>query len=481
MSEYELLLNKITKCGRWIPEVLCRKYLGKFPNDLRVWNILFGILLNSKNNNELISLVKKLLTERPFDNSVLAMSIKYLLLAGDFSTALDLYLKLDYKKLEAKSNIHNDLYYLELLDALSGNLKTFNFNFELRNSAVNDFNRKSLKSNIKNRVDVVCYLKHDFHFVIQEKIATLLLEKGISVFFSNCLWFAAAVNPKVLILSEALYEKLSDVRSSLPTTLIVNTRHGLGDKNHAALGASQSDKICLSSDNIARLLIDEMMIPAEKVWVTGYPQMDVIFKNRCDEGDIIENRMLKTVLFAPTFNPDLSAAYMLKTNLVKSIRGNNENIKIIIKPHPHLLRESPEIINHWLLESNNYKNVCLDLDPNSNVFDIFDQCDLMISDISSVALAWLAVDKPIISLIDREKAKRSHHFSPDGIEWQMHDASTVISDPLKLSEAVNNLLINPQIKTEERQMLRNYLFGDFLDGNSAYRVALNVENYLLGV
>ena len=76
---------------------------------------------------------------------------------------------------------------------------------------------------------------------------------------NNCsgTWVALAAKPKVLVVSEALYTELEPVRRHLPECLIVNTRHGLGDKNHAALGASQCDRICVSSPSIADLLAEQ--------------------------------------------------------------------------------------------------------------------------------------------------------------------------------------------------------------------------------
>ncbi|MEJ1938371.1 hypothetical protein WDZ92_49885, partial [Nostoc sp. NIES-2111] len=63
------------------------------------------------------------------------------------------------------------------------------------------------------------------------------------------------------------------LRSALPDCRLINTRHGLGDKNHAALGASQSDYICVSSPFVSTLFSRDYVVPEEKILVTGFPLM----------------------------------------------------------------------------------------------------------------------------------------------------------------------------------------------------------------
>jgi hypothetical protein len=478
MTKFQLLLERIKSSSISANEVLCRKYLAEIPNDLRVWNLLFDILIYTKNNNEVLLLVASLLKRSFFNHSCLLMCIKYLLLAGDYDFARKLFSRIDFENAEKNISFKNDLYHLALLEKLQSGEDTLALKLDVMNPVAAKFNKKTLEQNKSNSVQVVCYLIRDFHYVIQAQIASELLKNGINVFFSNSLWFIKAVKPKVLLLSEALYGNLIEIRNSNPNTLIVNTRHGLGDKNHAALGASQSDRICVSSKSIAELMINEVLTPQHKIWVTGYPQMDSLFDNLKKNPHKISKTLSKTVIFAPTFTPSLSAAYLLKTDLVKSIRGDDENIRIIVKPHPHLFRDDPEIISNWLKESETHHNVYVDIDSNSNIVDYFHQCDLMISDVSSAALAWFSVNKPLICLIDRNVAETSENFSADGIEWKMHEAATVVSKSCDLSEMVNNALSNPQIKLEERRKFSNYLFGDLKDGKSSYRIAMKIMEYL---
>lgn len=479
MNEFQTLHERVSKSGPSVAEVLCRKYLAKTPNDLRAWKLLLDILIHTKNYKEVLLLVAALVNSNFCNQSCLILCVRYLLLSNNYSAARQLFSKIDFEKADQSLRFKDDLYHLAILKKLESNESTPALEFEIINSAANEFNKKILELNKTKSIQVICYLQNDFHYVIQAQIASELFKNGINVLFSNSLWFVRAIKPKVLLVSEALYQNFSEIRNSSPETLIVNTRHGLGDKNHAAIGASQADRICVSSENIAKLMINEMLTPKHKIWVTGYPQMDELFENIKTDPKKGNDTFSKTVIFAPTFSRDLSSAYLLKDDLVKSIRGDNKNIKIIVKPHPHLLRDAPEIINNWVQESKKHSNVFIDTDPVSNIMDYFHQCDLMISDVSSAALAWFSVNKPLICLIDRIIAQTSENFSDDGLEWKMHEAATVVSSASELTRAVNNLLINPDDRVKNRMKFSDFLFGNLTDGRGSYRVAVNIIEYLM--
>lgn len=478
MKKFQILHDRVKKSGSGVAEALCRKYLAETPNDLLAWNLLFEILTYTKNYKELVLLVGQLISAHSSNQLCLILCIRYLLYAGDYAYAKKILAKVNFEDSSQYTNFLDDLYHLAVLAKIESNKITPALDFQTMNQAAHEFNKKSLKLNNDSSVQVVCYLQKSFHYVIQSQIASELLKKGIKVLFSNSLWFVKAAKPRVLLVSEALYENILEIRNSNPNILIVNTRHGLGDKNHAAIGASQSDRICVSSESVAEIMINETITPKHKIWVTGYPQMDELFNNLKSDREKSSASTLKTVIFAPTFNRYLSSAYLLKEDLVKSIRGNNKNIRVIVKPHPHLLRDESEMIKNWLNESKVEVNVFIDTNPSSNIMDYFHKCDLMVSDVSSAALAWFAVNKPLICLINHEIAETSENYSDHGLEWRMHEASTVVTNVCELSSAVNQLLINPGSGEEKRKNFSGILFGNLTDGKASERVAMNIIEFL---
>jgi hypothetical protein len=471
------LLEKIKKENPYISEVLCRKYLSEVGDDIVIWRMLFDMLIASKNNSELKLLVKDLLKKDFFNGSYLLLCIRYLLLSNNYELAKNLFMKINFSTPPKINQVKNDFHHLALIEKIKSNKNLLPLSYEVMPIEAHQFNLKVVNLFNNLPVEVVCYIGKDFHYSIQHRIAEELLSQNVKVIFSNCIWFINTIKPRVILISEALCQNLPIIRSINPNVLIVNTRHGLGDKNHAGIGASYCDKICVSSEGIKKLMIDEMLIPNSKIWVTGYPQLDDYFESSSTDHGSCVKAHIKTILFAPTFNPGLSSASFLKTDLVKKLRETERDVKIIVKPHPHLLKNS-NLVESWIDESRRHSNVVIDTDPTSNITKYFHESDLMVSDVSSVALAWLLEDKPLVCLIDRKVAEASGHYSPDGIEWKIHDAATVIDNSLDLYATIKKQLSNPRANFKQREIFSSFLFGNLKDGKSSLRVAENIVRYL---
>lgn len=476
MRHDERIARILAKPTYGIREVLCRKYLSEEITNLDIWSLLFDCLLKQNNHREIAIQSKKLLAAIPGSTDAMKLCMGALIRSMNITEASEIALTLPDSCVTGNPKLAKSVYYLRLLAALDGRAPEQPAALMDLGGQIETFNRGRLSG----RVDVVCYLRCPFHYAIQKEIAGNLRDNRVNTLFSDNIWFALAAKPKVLVVSEALYTELEPVRRHLPECLIVNTRHGLGDKNHAALGASQCDRICVSSPSIADLLAEQMLVPREKIWVTGYPQMDGLFRT-CAAGPgktDSQGGRNKTVLFAPTFNPGLSAATLLTENLVQSIRGDNTDIHILIRPHPHLPTKAPELIARWSDEAAINPNVVLETDSALNLMDLFVDVDLMISDVSSAALAWLALGRPLICLVNRNAAAESPHYAPDGLEWRMLECAHAVDDPHDLSSAVQAALQGPDGMAEDRNRFAEYLFGDLKDGMASQRTAGLIINHL---
>ncbi len=462
-----------------IREVQLRKTVAKHPGDLKAWAQLFNVVYEQRNLKELSLLMRRLNEIFPKNIQVLEFCLSIQLLAHMMPEAFSTARELD--KLGALDRIksENDVYYLRSITGWAAGTERSN-QLDETECFIRKFNAPIFDEFAGSSVDVVCYLQHKFHLSIQKNIALHLREMGFAVVFSESEWVISALRPRILITSEALYGRLQPIRQLVPDCLIVNTRHGLGDKNHAAIGASHADRICVSSESIADLFADGYMIAREKIWVTGFSQMDDVFadSNSASAREINKGKTGKTVLFAPTYNLTLSAAFLLKDEVVKNIRGDDSKINIIIKPHPHLITKSPEIIEAWAREASAHEHVHLELDPTVNVMGLFSQADLMISDVSSVALAWFAVDKPLICIVDENVASESLHYASEGIEWQMLRYARTINDPAALSTAVVAMLNEEFASQNKRREFSDFLFGNLRDGRSSVRIAEKVRDVL---
>lgn len=457
-------------------EVYSRKYVAKHAADLRGWAHLLQVLLSAGNGKELRLLVGRMLAIHENNTHATILGVKCLAYAGFVEEAYGLSMGLSEGAIQADRSLAKAVNCLGLLLEPDTREVGGAESFDEIEKRMLKFNLEARKMKRDEPVRVVCYLRHKWHYHIQCSIADALTRMNIPVYYSDSIWFAVASRPDVLVISEALCDDLAKIRYMLPNCVIVNTRHGLGDKNHAALGGSHSDYVCVSSESVARLLERDDMILREKIWVTGFPQMDSLFRGLCEGAN--SQRTGKTVLFAPTCTPELSAAFLLEDDLVQKIRGNDTDVRIIIRPHPHLARTLPSIVKKWLFESHQNVNVEIRAEENINIVDLYLESDLMISDVSSAALSWLATDKPLICVVDREKAEKSWHYAPDGLEWKMHDASILVENIDELPPSVCKALRNPSLLAEKRRPYRDYLFGNLQDGVAGQRIADRIHQLL---
>lgn len=459
-----------------ISESLCRKYVARHRRDIRGWLLLLELLLGQNNRRE-VQLMAQMMVSAIGETGAAGACMPLLFRAGAFREALDIGRRL------SRDEVGNDPKYFQMMDELQllfGDIQDLPVGNDAdRSSAIlaREFNRNTKRSP-GTSAEVVFYLQRGWHYSIQHDIAKALQARGVKCVLAQSLEIAVALRPCVLVISEALYGRLQFVRDSLPDCTIVNTRHGLGDKNHAAIGASQADFICVSSDHVGHILEEELLVPRNKIWVTGYPEMDHVFRNASARKEEFKGAC-PSVLFAPTFTPGLSAGPLLAERLVEYIRGKDDHIEVHIRPHPHLTREKPSLVGEWRSVAEKAGNVFLHTDETTSVMSLFPLCDIMISDVSSAGLAWLAVDRPLICIVDPQAAEKSARSARDGLEWKMHEAAIVVENVADINRAVVKSLADPNYLRGKRREMRDLLFGGMTDGAASLRIASRIETLLV--
>ena len=471
-----MAMNSEFKITKSTHENLLRKAIAKDPNNCEAWKLLFLLLIKDFNFQEIIFLTKKAFTLCPAHTDLQKICFHASLHALNIDWANYLIGSKELKdSINSDEILSHQLYYLSLVNSLKNKHSIFqpsdlHEDFEKFNSWV--FNSAAPLA-----IDVIFLLSQPFHFSIQSGIANCLKDLGLNCIFTNQLWVALYLSPHSLITSESLYSNYGFAKAFIPNCLFVNTRHGIADKNYAAVGASASDRVCVSSDSISKLFINNLHIDESKIWVTGFPQMDTFFQSLDKASARVSKN--KTVLFAPTYNQDLSCLHLIKDkSLTKLIRGENQEIEIIIKPHPLIGRDDPSLLRQWELESKTHPNVKLINEPSSNLYNIFSDSDLMVTDMSSAGLAWMATGKPIINLIDPDSLPKSERFAKDGLEWQYLSSSVVINKATDLNGAVLKSLERPFENAENRKKYSDFLFGNLRDGKASERIARLVLNYI---
>lgn len=313
-------------------------------------------------------------------------------------------------------------------------------------------------------------LVEDWHRPIQYPVFEACVGRRMPCFMTTSSWLVDAFSPAVIVISDLPKGKAPRMWRRLPATRIVHTRHGFGDKNYAFYAAGAADFVCVSSQAVADEYVANGVFPPERFWVTGYPALDPLFTRLKAEPRRAPGRV---VLFAPTFTKDLSAGIDMGAAAVRAIRGVDTSISVIVRPHPHMREWNPEILQQWQLQTIHMPNVTYDED--TDLSELFVRADVLVSDVSSMALSYLALDRPIVCVDLGAEQRGSPYFAPDGIEWRMREAAEVCT-MTQLADTIRRVLSDPKGKAAERSALRKYLFGDLTDGRAGRRIAKRISD-----
>lgn len=321
-------------------------------------------------------------------------------------------------------------------------------------------------------------VKADWHAWIHLPIAQALRAGGTAFTCTTNAWMLPALRPQVVVLSSPTPPVMGELRQRLPRARFVNTRHGVSvnGKNYGLYSAGACEFVCASSEHQAGELRRLALLPAERVWPTGYPQMDALFRRL--RGGPAGASPGRRVLFAPTFNPELSAAYLVGEDPVPALRGDDESIRVVLTGHPQLRQEAPALLAAWRSLARTRPNVEYFDSAEENVVALLPEADVLVSDVSSVATQYLALDRPLVRLVDLERARASRAYDPGATEWQLDAAATTVTRREDLAAAVRAALAGsePEAHAANRRRLREELFGTLTDGRAGERIAQRLAN-----
>ncbi len=477
-KRYFSLLDLKEHCSSLTPvmaEAHYRRFISRNPQDFNGWALLIQCLKSQHNYVEAVLTVDHFMHMNGTSDAGKSFAIVSYFQIGEYAKAKQLVLKLtdqDLAKTPVLERIVSLLNSLTWRDTRTGSVLLYD---ELSKQGVRDSHVNTL-SNTGNGPEVVFLLKYEWHYSIQKGIAAHLERIGVRCMFLRTVWEVVAVRPKVVVVSDALGGGRVALAHYLPKCLIVYTRHGLGDKNFAAHAAGQAHVTCVSSSSVAEDFARQCVLDRDRLWVTGFPQMDDFFQRQSNRHESASK--VRTVLVAPTFTKGLNAADVLGKDLVDSVRGSDETIHIMIRPHPHSNKTHADLVQAWSDQADRLPRVSMHKDEDLNLMDLFDKADVMVSDVSSAGLAWLATGRPLVCLTDSAKAKQSAFYAPEGLEWRMHSAAVHVPEVGELRRVVGQVLNAPTKPNANYLSLRHHLFGSLTDGRASERVALHIKKWL---
>ena len=273
--------------------------------------------------------------------------------------------------------------------------------------------------------------------------------------------------PDVVVLADT---HVALLRARLPDAVFVGVRHGLISKNTTRFSARTVDFYCVTSAASRDWYIAHKATPRRDFWMVGYLQMDPLLR---DDGQPLPLDLPtdhKMVLYAPTWNAQLSSATMLGARVVDLIRGERDNVSVVIKPHPVSFHQTPQWLETWRKVADSNANVHLVDDAGADVIPWLRAADVLVSDVSSVVFQYLALDRPVV-LISNPDRFASPHFDQRGIEWLWRDLGEELHDVKNLAAAVGRALDDPGAGAARRAHYRHELFGELIDGQTAERLA----------
>ena len=321
----------------------------------------------------------------------------------------------------------------------------------------------------------VALLMHQpLHYFVLRPVYDALVLRHRCLISSN-LEEVIRFQPQVVLMAESY---ASVLRSRLPGALFVWLGNGLLSRNSTYYTAMTNDIACVTSESNRDWYSRNGGKPRREFWVTGYVQMDPLFRDDPLPIPLPLDSENKTILYAPTWNEGLSSAQMLGDRLVELIRGKRRDMNIIIKPHPLLFERQPDLLLIWRGIAELEENIHMVDNPVADVIPYMQHSDLLISDASSVIFEFLALDRPIV-LISNPSRFKTAQFDPGGIEWRWRDVGEEVKEVSELPAAVDRALDQPHLRQEKRAKYRRLLFGDLCDGRAAERIARKIDELAL--
>ncbi|MDD3050358.1 MAG: CDP-glycerol glycerophosphotransferase family protein [Candidatus Cloacimonetes bacterium] len=264
--------------------------------------------------------------------------------------------------------------------------------------------------------------------------------------------------PDITFVCDSSYEKVEGLGK------IVSIGHGTICK-----GSFYTDTLLMRRENCADLICVPGKVHRQKleknvyrpIAVTGIPKLDKIFSAKYDKLKILSEMKLnphhKTILFAPTFNPELSLIPFMEFDLRKYIPSY---FNIIIKLHGVAQSDWAKKYRQLAADSTDiYFHEGYDVDS------CFAAADLLLSDVSSVIYEFAALGKPVV-LFDSPLQKKLPKYNPDDLEYRYRSIGRTFS---KMEEL-------PQILWQELSgsfKPKNDIIDSFIserDGSSSEKV-----------
>lgn len=287
-----------------------------------------------------------------------------------------------------------------------------------------------------------------------------------------------AFDPDVILLADGPPINALRAFADRRKALIVGLRHGSVTRYGIPEWEYRlADYVCASDWDVDDFTRADIR-PRRQFWMTGNPWTDEVFTLPARPARTEH----PTILFAPTYNPEISAAVHFGDRLVPLIRKVHPESRIIIKPHPAILDyDHPYVARHrtlfrglvegWRAAARRDGRVEFIDDSSRPISAFFDDADLLISDGSSLMFEYMVLDRPILLYTsDTRIGMWTYNADAPGNAWR--DVGMEFRTDDELQELLRDPFTRHQAGPSARQRVYvERLYGQFRDGRSGERVA----------
>ncbi len=262
--------------------------------------------------------------------------------------------------------------------------------------------------------------------------------------------------------------------------LHAHLNHGESDKLSSASNQAKAYDVVLVAGPAARQRYLDALLGFDggTLIEVGRPQLDLSFDAR------LPGSARRTLLYAPTWEGPTEAMNYTSVpvfgpRLVAALVGSGE-YRIVYKPHPRVASGSHEVAqaHQRILGALNGANAALAaadrhvIELEAPILSLFPSCDVMLSDVSSVALDWLYLrtEAPLWIIDPRNDRLALLEASPLTAQTYVLDAAG-LPDVLT---AIRRSLDDDPLRGQ-REDARRFYFGDLQPGESTRRFLAAVE------
>ncbi len=265
-------------------------------------------------------------------------------------------------------------------------------------------------------------------------------------------------NPDITFIADSCYEFVQKCG------LLVHVGHGILSKGQyytdtqLARREEYADLVCVPGEYHKKIL---NRIISKPVVATGMAKLDALYDGTYTREKIIQkyglNPQNKFILYAPTFNDELSAIPFVYDRINEVIPDNNTFL--LIKLHSSTKQEYKNMYRELFR-----KDARVIYIEDLNIAPYLALADIMISDVSSAMIEFASLDKPLI-LFNNPTWTTYKYYNPNDIEFKWRDIGIEVNNLEEMKQAVIRSLNTPKEFSHKRiyyteQIIANKTYAD---------------------